>query len=166
MAQILGQITVENVLIINTDTNPAIGGGTVANIGCMAIASDGSGIFTKVGALNTDWIISTAIINTQNIISSATVTPIGDVNDAINITAQAIALFVANPSGNTPQNFKVLKFRIKDNGTARAITWDTQYIAMGVDLPQSTVAGKIMTIAFIYDTNLLKWGCVAVAIQT
>lgn len=163
MAEILDIQTVGNVLIISTDTNPTSGGGTSAPVGSIAISSDGSGTFTKVGVSDTAWVISTGIINTQTISSSATVTPEGDINDCINITAQAVALFVANPSGYVPQNFKVLKFRIKDNGTSRAISWDTQYIAMGVDLPLATVPNKLLTIAFIYDSVSLKYGCVAVS---
>ena len=161
MAQILDIQTVGNVLVINTDTNPTSGGGTAAPVGTIAITSDGSGTFTKIGILNTDWFISP--INVQSLSSVPVVTPVGNVNDAVSITALGIALFVANPSGLVPQNFKILKFRIKDNGTSRAIAWDTQYIPMGVDLPLATVPNKILTIAFIYDSVSLKYGCVAVA---
>jgi hypothetical protein len=161
MAEILDIQTVGNVLVIYTDTNPTSAGGTSAPIGSIALCEDGSGTFTKIGASDVAWV--TQIINVQTVSSSPTVTPIGDVNDAINITAQAIALFIANPSGLIPQNFKILKFRIKDNGTSRAISWDTQYIAMGVDLPLATVPNKILTIAFIYDSISLKYGCVAVS---
>jgi len=161
VAQILDIQTVGELLVINTDTNPTTGGGTPAPVGSIAITSDGSGTFTKKGVSDVDWV--TQIINVQTVSSAASVTPIGDVNDCISITAQAIPLSIANPSGLVPQNFKILKFRIKDNGTSRAIAWDTQYIAMGVDLPLATVPNKILTIAFIYDSISLKYGCVAVA---
>lgn len=149
--------------IVFIATDPRLGVGYPSPISTIASAIDGSGSFTKVGILDTDWIISTEIINVQSISSTAVMTPVGNINDAISITAQAVALFVANPSGLVPQNFKVLKFRIKDNGTSRAIAWDTQYIAMGVDLPLATVPNKILTIAFLYDSVSLKYGCVAVA---
>jgi hypothetical protein len=161
LAQILDTQTVGGVLVIYTDTNPTSGGGTSAPVGSIALTGDGSGTFTKIGVLNVDWV--TQIINVQTVSSSATVTPIGNVNDCINITAQAIPLSIANPSGLVPQNFKILKFRIKDNGISRAIAWDTQYIPMGVDLPLATVPNKLLTIAFIYDSISLKYGCVAVS---
>ena len=161
MAQILDIQTVGNVLVISTDTNPTSGGGTDAPVGSIALCEDGSGTFTKIGVLFTDWVISQ--IKVQSLASAAAVTPVGNIDDAVSITALAIALFVANPSGLVPQNFKILKFRIKDNGISRAIAWDTQYIPMGVDLPLATVPNKILTIAFIYDSVSLKYGCVAVA---
>jgi len=161
MASILDIQTVGDVLVISTDTNPTSGGGTDAPVGSIALCEDGSGMFTKIGVLFTDWAISP--INVQSLASAAVVTPVGDVNDAVSVTALGIAMFVANPSGLVPQNFKILKFRIKDNGTIRALSWDTQYVPMGVDIPLSTVPNKILTIAFIYDSVSLTYGCVAVA---
>lgn len=162
MSNILDTQTVGEVLVISTDINPISGGGTPAPVGSIAISSDGSGTFTKTGVLDTDWITSTGIIKAQSLASAAVVTPNSD-DDAVSITALAIACFIANPSGYIPQNFKVLKFRFKDNGTSRAISWDTQYVPMGVDLPLNTVANKTLTVAFIYDSISLKYGCVAVA---
>jgi len=61
--------------------------------------------------------------------------------DVVTITAQAAAITDVNVTG-TPTNFQKLIFRIKDNGTARAITWGSDFEA---------------------DTVTSKWGCVAVA---
>lgn len=90
--------------------------------------------------------------------------PNADTMDAYSLTAQATAAAFVNPSG-TPVNFQKLTIRIKDDGTARALTWDTAYVAGGVALPTTTVISKIMTIGFIYNTDngLNKWQCVAVA---
>lgn len=100
----------------------------------------------------------------QSIASSSTVTPNADNDDCVDVTAQAVALTIANPSG-TPVNFQPLKVRIKDNGTARAITWGANYAAGGSSLPSTTVLGKIATIGFLYNTanGLNKWQCVAVS---
>jgi len=67
-----------------------------------------------------------------------------------------------NLSG-TPTNFQKLTIRIKDNGTGRAITWGAKFVAKGVTLPTTTVATKLLTVGFIYDTVATTWGCVAVA---
>jgi hypothetical protein len=61
MAQILDIQTVGELLVINTDTNPTTGGGTPAPVGSIVITSDGSGTFTKTGALDTDWTLDTLI---------------------------------------------------------------------------------------------------------
>ena len=96
--------------------------------------------------------------------SSATPTINTDNYDAYSITAQAAAItsFTTNLSG-TPVNFQKLIIRIKDDGTARAITWGTSFEAKGVALPTTTVISKVLTVGFIYDTVTSKWGCVASA---
>jgi len=57
LANILDTQTVGEVLVVNTDTNPLLGGGT-PNIpqGSIVITKDGSGIFYKTGNNNTDFI--------------------------------------------------------------------------------------------------------------
>jgi hypothetical protein len=96
--------------------------------------------------------------------SSATPTINTDNVDAHSITALATAItsMTTNLSG-TPVDFQKLIIRIKDNGTARAITWGASFEAKGVALPTTTVLGKVLTVGFIYDTVTSKWGCVASA---
>ena len=81
--------------------------------------------------------------------------------DCVTITAQAgdIASMTTNLSG-TPTNFQRLIYRIKDDGTARAIAWGAKFVAMGVALPTTTVISKLLTVEFIYDTVTSVWGCV------
>lgn len=96
--------------------------------------------------------------------SSATPTINTDLYDAYSITALAAAItsMTTNLSG-TPTNFQRLIIRIKDDGTARAITWGSSFEAKGVALPTTTVLSKVLTVGFIYDTVTSKWGCVASA---
>ena len=98
------------------------------------------------------------------ITSSATPTVNTDNCDVVSITAQAAAItsMTTNLSG-TPTDFQTLVYRIKDNGTARAITWGASFEAKGVALPTTTVISKVLTVGFIYDTVTSKWGCVASA---
>lgn len=97
----------------------------------------------------------------QTVSSSATVTPTF-ANDQVNITAQAAALNLANPTGTAVPAWGIV-IRIKDNGTARAITYGTQYRAIGVTLPTTTVVGKTLYLAMIYNATDTKWDVVAVA---
>lgn len=96
--------------------------------------------------------------------SSATPTPDADATDLYSLTAQAAAAAFANPTG-TPVNGQRLTIRIKDNGTARALTYGTAYVAGGVALPATTVLSKILTMDFIYNTDnaLNKWQLIASA---
>jgi len=84
--------------------------------------------------------------------SSATPTPNADTTDLYSLTAQAAAAAFVNPTG-TPVNGQALTIRIKDNGTARALTWGTAYVAGGVALPATTVLSKILTLSFLYNTD-------------
>jgi len=96
------------------------------------------------------------------ITSNANPTVNTDNCDCVTITAQgeAIASMTTNLSG-TPTNFQTLVYRILDDGTGRAITWGASFQAMGVDLPTTTTANKVLTVGFIYDTVDAKWGAVA-----
>jgi hypothetical protein len=64
----------------------------------------------------------------QTVTSSATVTPTAT-NDLVIITAQAAGLTLANPTGTFTEG-QALMIRIKDNGTARTIAFDTNYRAI------------------------------------
>jgi hypothetical protein len=102
-----------------------------------------------------------------SVTSSATPTPNADTTDLYSLTAQGSAAAFANPTG-TPSNGQALLIRIKDNGTARGLTWGTAYVAGGAALPSTTVLSKILTLSFIYnsDNALLKWQLLSAAQET
>lgn len=99
----------------------------------------------------------------QSVTSSATVTPVST-NDLVKITAQAVGLTLANPTGTFTEG-QALMIRIKDNGTARTIAFDTNYRAIGVTLPTTTVISKTMYLGIIYNSTDAKWDIVGYNIQ-
>lgn len=103
----------------------------------------------------------TASPSVQSVTSSATVTPTF-ADDQVNITAQAAGLTLANPTGTAIPAWGIV-IRIKDNGTARSISYGTQYRAIGVTLPTTTVISKTLYLAMIYNSTDTKWDVVAVA---
>lgn len=105
----------------------------------------------------------TFIPNIQSVTSAATVTPT-TTNDEVVVTAQAVALALSNPTGTAVQGQSLI-IRIKDNGTERSITYDTQYRAIGVTLPSTTVISKTLYLGFIYNSNDTKWDCIGVSQQ-
>jgi len=94
--------------------------------------------------------------------STATLTPDISLGDTFTITAQAAGLSVANPTG-TPVNGQRMTIRIKDNGTARAITWSgTQFRAStDLTLPTSTTVNKTIYLGFLYNSTDTKWDLVS-----
>lgn len=96
----------------------------------------------------------------QSVTSSATVTPTFT-DDIVKVTAQAAALTLANPTGTAIDGLGIV-IRIKDNGTARAITYGSQYRAIGVFLPTTTVISKTLYLACIWNSDDTKFDVVAV----
>lgn len=94
--------------------------------------------------------------------SSATPTPSATTDDIFILTAQAAAAAFANPTG-TPYNGQRILIRIKDNGTARALTYGTQYRAVGITLPTTTVISKTLYMGMVYNSADTKWDVIAVA---
>lgn len=99
----------------------------------------------------------------QIVVSSATVTP-AEGDELVIITAQAAALFFANPTGTWVQG-EDLMIRINDNGVARAITYDTKYRAVGVTLPVTTVANKVTYLGIVYNATSDTFDVIGVTTQ-
>lgn len=99
----------------------------------------------------------------QSVSSAATVTPAFG-TDLVKITAQAAALALANPSGTAIDGWGIV-IRIKDDGTPRAISYGTQYRAIGVTLPTTTILGKTIYLAGIWNVESTTLDIVAVGQQ-
>lgn len=94
--------------------------------------------------------------------AGGTLTPVSITNDVVIATALSQATTIAAPTGSPVQGEKLV-IRLKDNGTARALTWNAIYRAIGVTLPTTTVISKTVYCGFIYNSTDTKWDCVAVA---
>lgn len=154
----LATLAGSETLSSKTLTNPIIS--SISNTGTLTLPTSTD---TLVGKATTDTLTNKRITKrVQSVSDAATVTPNADSDDAVDITAIAQAFTIANPSG-TPTNFQTLLIRIKDDGTARAITWGSGYVAGGVSLPSTTILSKILNLGFIYNTanSLNKWQLVA-----
>lgn len=95
--------------------------------------------------------------------STATLTPNIDNYNLYDITAQAAALTIANPTG-TPSNGDVLIIRVKDNATPRAITYGNAYENIsGLDSITTTVASKTSVIGAVWNAATSKWQIVSLS---
>lgn len=96
-------------------------------------------------------------------ISSGSITP--DANtDLVRPAALTAALTIANPS-STPVDGWSMVLELKDNGTARALTWGSKYTSRIAKLPTTTVAGKQHVIVVSYNAADDKLYCDMAAVQ-
>ena len=104
--------------------------------------------------------LQTAVtLKVTNITSSATPSIYYDV-DQYNITALATNITSVSLSGTFVDRQRLI-VTIKDNGTARTITWGSSFNGTWATLPTTTVVGKTWIGGFIYNATTSKYECVA-----
>jgi hypothetical protein len=86
--------------------------------------------------------------------------------DQYALTGLANALTINADANAAPADGQKMLFRIKDNGTARALTWTTgstnSFRVIGTTLPTTTVANKTVYVGCIYNVTDSRWDVVAV----
>jgi len=139
-----------------------LSGGTITSTGTIAIDST---VATLTGTQTlTNKRINPRVSSTT---STATLTVNSDSFDQAVLTAQAVALSVAAPTG-TPVNGQKLTLRFKDNATAQTISWTTTsggFRVIGCTLPTTTVISKTVYIGCIYNSDDTFWDVVSVGQQ-
>jgi hypothetical protein len=114
-------------------------------------------------AIQTQLNAKEGVVSTVSVASSATPTPTGDATqNSLYITALAEAAELQAPSG-TPANGNKLIVRIKDDGTARALTYNAIYRGVVDTLPATTTISKTLYMGFIYNSADSKWDLIASA---
>lgn len=99
----------------------------------------------------------------QDVTSTFTsITPDVSTADIVTVRGASSAITLNNPTG-TPLQGQKLVIRIKDNGTARAISYGTEYRNLGATKPTTTVLSKTLYLGLIYNSTDSKWDLVAVA---
>jgi len=146
-----------NTLTIHNGTAPVT---TIANAGQLYVEAgalryrDGNGTITNAGG------------TVQSVGSAATVTPVAT-NKLVKITAQAVGLTLAVPTG-TIADGQDLMIRIKDSGSAQTIAWTSGtggYRAIGITLPTTTTAGKTTYVGLIYNSDDSRWDAIGVTTE-
>lgn len=142
-----------------TLTTPIIS--SISNSGTITIPT---GTDTLVGRATTDTLTNKRITaRVQSTTSTATFTFNFNSDDIGVITAQAAGLTVT--TSGTPTSMQPFVLCIKDNGTARAITWNGIFVAIGVTLPTTTVVNKHTYVSGYYNTTAAKVHIVGVTTE-
>jgi hypothetical protein len=108
-----------------------------------------------------DWVkitggVDSSTTRVQTSASAATLNVNADNFDMVVVTAQAEAITIANPTG-TPTQGQGLVYRLKDDGTARGISYGADFRALGVTLPTTTTISKTLYLACVYNSTDSKW---------
>ena len=136
-----------------------IAGDTSGSITFQAPAVAGSTVLTLPA---TTGIVTVSGSSTQA--SAATLTPDITAFTQYNFTALAAGLTINAPTG-TPIDGQKLTFRILDNGTSRALTWNATYTVIGVILPTATTISKTTYVGCAYNSTATRWDVLAVTTQ-
>jgi hypothetical protein len=170
---------------------PVTSSGTITMAGTLGVGSGGTGATTLTGvvigngtsAFTTVTAPTGAIVGTTDTqtltnkridpravaasSTSGSLTINGDTTDLYVAEGLTGAITLAQPSG-TPVNGQKLLIRLKDNGTARGITWTTSagaFRAVGITLPTTTVLGKVTYVGCVYNSADSFWDAVATETQ-
>lgn len=152
-------------VIDSTGRVTAAGGvatGTLINTGTLTLPTSTD---TLVGRATTDTLTNKRLqVRVVSTTSATSLTPDVSAADFYEYTALAAGLTINDPTG-TPVNGEILDFRLRDNGTGRAITWGAQFRSMTATLPTTTVANKTHRIRCEWNATTSTWDCLAVSVQ-
>jgi hypothetical protein len=123
-----------------------------ADVGGSVLADmDGSGALS--------WQI--LIRGTQSEVSTSSFTPDIDANDNFDITELAENITINAPTSSyVIPNFRGIQFRIKGDGTARTITWNSVYNAPSDFALPTSIENETFVIYFERNTNTSQWDAV------
>ena len=136
----------------------------------LPIANGGTGATTLAGASIATYTGTETLTNKRidprvaSAASASSLTPSIATADIYAYTALAAGLTINAPTG-TPLDGDKLMFRLLDNGTSRALTWNATFTVIGVTLPTTTTASKTTYVGCIYNANNTRWDVIAVTTQ-
>lgn len=136
--------------------------GSTNTYDAMSITSAGAITLGASAALTTIGVNGALQPLTVATTTGTTVTPTSGTTNQYNVTALASAATIAAPTG-TPVDGQKLLIRIQDNGTARALTWNSIYKAQGTTLPTTTVVSTPLYVGCVYNSQTSFWDVIAVS---
>jgi hypothetical protein len=76
-------------------------------------------------------------------------------------TALAGTLTIGLPGG-VPLDGNIIRYRFKDDGTSRTLSWNGAFRAIGVTIPTATTIGKTLYVTTMYNAADTKWDVISV----
>lgn len=143
-----------------------VSSGAAITVGQLA-STDLSDVSTLATLTGTQTLSNKTILTrTATVVSSATITVNADVTDLYTISSLSVATTFTVPTG-TPTEGQVFEVRVKDNGTARALTFTTGStgsfnFSTSLPAPTTTTLGKYMRMYFEYNSGNSRWDCISI----
>tara|TARA_B100000963_G_scaffold361392_1_gene396503 strand:+ start:138 stop:512 length:375 start_codon:yes stop_codon:yes gene_type:complete len=109
-------------------------------------------------------LVSRGVISGKNeikVTAGTTLTINADTTSTVVVNAQDDDFTIALPTGS-PREGQKLVVRIKDDGTGRSITYNAVFRAVGITLPTTTVASKVLYLGCMFNAAESKWDVIAV----
>jgi len=97
---------------------------------------------------------------TYSVATAESVVPDPTTYGQYSFTALATSIVIGSPGVNS--DGKVIIFRFRDNGTARALNWNAIYRGIGVTIPTATTTNKVLYVGAKYNAQDNKWDVLAV----
>jgi hypothetical protein len=158
---------------ITASTTTALGVGSIE----LGHATDTTLSRSAAGQLSVEGVVVPTISSTSTLTnktitprenttaSSSSITINSDATDIYTVTALAADTTFNAPSG-TPTQGQRLMIRIKDNGTARALTFSTGSsgtfrASSDLAFPSTTIINKTLYLLFVYNTTDSRWDFLA-----
>jgi hypothetical protein len=142
-----------------------------------------SSVLGKVQPDNTSIVVNSGIISVSSVLGNTKILPrtssqTGSAGGTFTINTDLYDTFLLTALGNSatfnapagsPVNGQRLIIRIKDNGTARVLTFTgsgtSAFRGIGITLPSTTVLGKVLYVGCIYNADDYYWDVIATAQQ-
>lgn len=133
---------------------------TIADIPGLQAALD-----AKASLTGSETIENKRIIPRVNSETATSWTPNFDDADVCENTAINAACTINAPEVTAPEDREVRCLVLKDDNTARSLTFHGSYASFSDTLPTTTVAGKEIKIYLEYRTATTKWMCLSVLVE-
>jgi hypothetical protein len=142
-----------------TDLSPRDELGTLASKNSVSLTTDVSGVLPTANGGANATAVATASVTSPLAWDSSSYSQYA-------LTALANALTINADANAAPVDGQKMTFRLKDNGTARALTWTTgsakSFQVIGTTLPTTTVANKTVYVGCSYNAADSRWDVLAV----